>query len=91
MPVPKRKRSHSRKNKRNANKGWKVMAITACQNCQAPLATHTACHSCGYYKGVKIMQTKADRAVKRGQAKQAKATRQTGSKQAGQSADSKEA
>lgn len=72
MPVPKRKRSHSRKYKRNANKGWKVTAITGCQNCQAPLATHAACHSCGYYKGVKVLQTKADRAVKRGHAKSAK-------------------
>jgi large subunit ribosomal protein L32 len=75
MPVPKRKRSHSRKYKRNANKGWKVTAITGCQNCQAPLTTHVACHGCGYYKGVKVMQTKTDRAVKRGQAKNAKATR----------------
>jgi large subunit ribosomal protein L32 len=79
MPVPKRKRSHARKNKRNANKGWEVKAITGCQNCQAPIATHAVCKSCGHYKGVKVLQTKADRAVKRGQAKQAKASRRTAS------------
>ncbi len=87
MPVPKRKRSHSRKYKRNANKGWKVTAITGCQNCQAPLKTHTACLGCGYYKGVKVMQTKADRAVKRGQAKNAQATRRSSAAQSNTPAD----
>ncbi|HEV2600783.1 MAG TPA: 50S ribosomal protein L32 [Candidatus Babeliales bacterium] len=75
MPVPKRKRSHSRKYKRNANKGWHPMAITGCKNCQSPLATHVACKECGYYKGVKVLETKTDRLLKRGKAQQSKATR----------------
>ncbi len=77
MGVPKRKRSRQRRDKRFANKGLTAKAITACPNCQAPLATHKACASCGFYKGSKVMTTKADRAVKRGTARQAKAARKT--------------
>ncbi len=72
MPVPKRKRSKSRRDKRFANKGIKIMAITACHNCQEPLATHVACRKCGFYKGVKVMMTKIDRALKRSETRKAK-------------------
>jgi len=73
MPVPKRKRSRTRRDKRFANKGLKVKSITDCQNCSAPLPTHQACPECGFYKGVKIFETKADRALKRGKERQARA------------------
>ena len=75
MPVPKRKRSRSRRDKRFANKGIKPKSFTECANCKEPLATHAACRACGFYKGVKVLATKLDRAVKRAQthtAKQAK-------------------
>lgn len=80
MPVPKRKRSRSRRDKRFANKGMKVKAMTECKNCQSPLATHQVCSACGFYKGVKIMATKADRAVKRGE-KKAKAKKKSSAAQ----------
>jgi large subunit ribosomal protein L32 len=72
MPVPKRKRSRARRDKRFANKGLKVKTITKCANCQEPIAMHQACKSCGHYKGRKVLATKADRAVKRAEAHQAK-------------------
>jgi len=76
MPVPKRKRSRPRRDKRFANKGIKIKSFTECKNCKAPLACHTACSNCGFYKGRKIMAaTKADRAVKRGEERQARAKR----------------
>lgn len=65
MPVPKRKRSRARRDSRFANKGLKPAAIAACAQCQAPLATHQVCSSCGFYKGRKVMTTKLDRALKR--------------------------
>ena len=65
MPVPKRKRSRARKYKRNANKGVCVKAFTACRNCDEPLATHQACHKCGFYKGVKALRTKEERSARR--------------------------
>ena len=76
MPVPKRKRSRARRDKRFANKGMKVKAITECKNCSAPLSTHQLCGSCGFYKGKKIMETKIDRAIKRGKERQAKMAKQ---------------
>lgn len=72
MPVPKRKRSHARKYKRFANKGLKVKAYTTCQNCTEPLLPHAACTKCGFYKGAKVMATKADRTVKRAETRKVK-------------------
>ena len=72
MPVPKRKRSRPRRDKRFANKGLKVKAITICNNCQDPLVPHAVCKNCGFYKGIKVMATKMDRAVKRTETRKAK-------------------
>lgn len=77
MPVPKRKRSRPRRDKRFANKGMEVKTITECQNCKNPLNTHVACSQCGYYKGVKVLTTKQDRLEKRVQAKAKKSANRT--------------
>jgi large subunit ribosomal protein L32 len=76
MPVPKRKRSRARRDKRFANKGIKVKSFTECANCKSPLACHAACSVCGFYKGIKVMATKADRSVKRGEERQSRAKKQ---------------
>lgn len=65
MPVPKRKRSRARRDSRFANKGIKVKAIVGCANCNDPIAPHVACQKCGFYKGVKVLATKAERTAKR--------------------------
>ncbi len=78
MPVPKRKRSKARRDKRFANKGIKPKAITGCQTCQSPIAPHTVCKECGYYKGKKILRTKTDRMYERGQVRQAKEAKMRG-------------
>ena len=75
MPVPKRKRSRARKSKRNANKGFSIKAFTNCRNCQEVIGPHQACKSCGHYKGVKVLITKAERSTKRVELKQAKQAR----------------
>jgi len=77
MPVPKRKRSRSRRDKRFANKGIKVKAITICNNCQDPLIPHSACKNCGFYKGIKVMMTKMDRTVKRTEIRKTKEAAKT--------------
>ena len=74
MPVPKRKRSKARRDKRFANKGIKVTSIVHCSQCKAPLVPHQACKKCGFYKGAKVMETKADRGVKRTEIKAQKKT-----------------
>ncbi len=65
MPVPKRKRSRQRRDKRFANKGVKVRSISSCTNCSEAVSSHTACMSCGFYKGRKVLATKSDRSVRR--------------------------
>ena len=75
MPVPKRKVSRARRDKRSANKGIKPKTLTGCQTCQAPIMPHQACFECGYYKGKKILRTKTDRMYTRGQAREALATK----------------
>jgi large subunit ribosomal protein L32 len=72
MPVPKRKLSKRRRDQRSANKFLKVKIIAACRQCNEPLATHVACKNCGYYKGVKVLTTKDERAEKRGLSMKAK-------------------
>lgn len=76
MPVPKRKRSRARRDKRFANKGLEIKAFAMCANCEEPIMPHQACPHCGHYKGVKVMETKLDRAVKRGKVREARAARQ---------------
>lgn len=76
MPVPKRKRSHSRIAKAHANKGYKIKAFTECHNCKAVINPHQVCSECGHYKGVKILKTKMERAMSRGEARKAKEAHQ---------------
>ena len=84
MPVPKGKRSHARKAKRNANKGITMGPIGACQTCQSPISSHRVCDVCGYYKGVKVVRTKNERLEARGRAMQARQNAAGGAAPAGE-------
>ena len=79
MPVPKRKRSRARRDKRFANKGMDVTSVGACPNCQRPVASHVVCAECGFFKGRKVIATKADRQVKRGEKKAVAQSRKSAS------------
>jgi large subunit ribosomal protein L32 len=81
MPVPKRKRSRARRDSRFAHKGMVMHAITACANCQASLLPHAVCHTCGFYKGEKVMATKVDRAATRLQARHERAAHTSAAKE----------
>ena len=65
MPVPKRKRSRARRDKRFANKGLYLGQFGLCPSCETPIVSHQACKACGFYKGRKVMITKDERAGKR--------------------------
>ncbi|MDZ7295578.1 MAG: 50S ribosomal protein L32 [candidate division KSB1 bacterium] len=51
MPLPKRRHSRSRRDKRRTH--WKAAAptVSKCSNCGEPKEPHRACPSCGYYRG----------------------------------------
>lgn len=76
MPVPKRKVSRSRRDKRKANLGIKPQAISYCFSgvCHGePKLPHEVCLRCGFYKGKKVIRTKMDRELKRGETRGARA------------------
>lgn len=77
MPEPKRKRSRARRDSRFANKHLIMNLPGRCQTCQAPLASHQVCKMCGYYKGVKVLRTKAERMQNRGGKHQAASTNES--------------
>lgn len=56
MGVPKRRQSHSRKNKRRSE--WMKIdtpALVKCPQCHELKMPHRVCLSCGNYKGVKVI------------------------------------
>ncbi len=79
MPVPKRKRSKSRRDRRLSTRFIRPQAITECGNCSKPLSPHVACSECGFYKGAKVLRTKNERVVKRGEVRRAFEAKQAAS------------
>lgn len=72
MPVPKRKRSRARRDKRFANKGLTPASLASCGNCKSAVQGHAICTTCGFYRGVKVMTTKLERTMARTQKRQAR-------------------
>ncbi|MCJ7812388.1 50S ribosomal protein L32 [bacterium] len=58
MPLPKRKISRSRRDKRRTHKKLVALDITECSNCHQPKVSHEVCPNCGYYRGRMIIVPK---------------------------------
>ena len=59
MAVPKKRTSKSRKGMRRAHDFIKYKAaITECESCSAIKLSHHICETCGYYRGIKILDVK---------------------------------
>jgi large subunit ribosomal protein L32 len=56
MPVPKRKTSKSRRDKRRTH--WKLVlrGMALCPRCQEAKFPHRICPNCGYYKDRQILE-----------------------------------
>ena len=59
MGVPKRKTSKMRLRTRKASHRWQAPQLNKCAQCGSPVASHTACPSCGYYKGRQVLSVGA--------------------------------
>lgn len=69
MAVPKRKISKARRNTRESNNSkLSAPTLTECKQCKAKIPPHIVCPECGYYKGVKRVETKADIKAKKAEA-----------------------
>lgn len=88
MPVPKRKTSKRRRDQRHSSRFLRPQSFAGCSNCESPNLPHQVCKDCGFYKGKKVLATKIERALKRGEerkeiadkrAKHAKPSDETGS------------
>ncbi len=65
MPVPKKRRSISKRRTKHAV--WKIEPKTTvkCKNCGEMFLPHTVCPACGYYNGKKVMVTATEKSAAR--------------------------
>lgn len=56
MPVPKRKTSHSKKNKRRAHDSLSAPSTIACPECGEQMVRHRVCPQCGTYRGRQVIE-----------------------------------
>ncbi len=66
MPVPKKRHTNTRTNRRRAN--WKAKSVKSskCPACSAPILPHRACKACGMYKGRVVVAIKEKKGKKEG-------------------------
>lgn len=60
MPVPKRKKSKSKRNARRAHIKAAAPNLTICSQCGETKLSHHVCHSCGTYKGRTVIEIEKD-------------------------------
>ena len=57
MPVPKERKSRSRRNMRRSHDHLAAPARALCPQCKEPKAPHRICANCGFYKGRTVVDT----------------------------------
>ncbi|MBN1303207.1 MAG: 50S ribosomal protein L32 [Anaerolineales bacterium] len=60
-PLPKRRVSSGRRDRRRAHDALKSRNLTVCSNCGSVRLPHTVCSSCGYYKGREVIEVEKDK------------------------------
>ena len=73
MPVPKKRRSRSRRRTYHAYFKSAARTTNKCSNCGEITLPHMVCSNCGYYKGKKVMVTKSEKSADRKARKKAEA------------------
>jgi len=63
LPLPKRRHSATRRDKRRTHYKIAAPTLTTCPSCGEPVEPHTACKACGQYrKRLVIPEAKRDKA-----------------------------
>lgn len=60
VPLPKRKLSKGRRNRRRAHDAIGVPALVECSNCHKQILPHRVCPHCGFYKGRQVIEIKVE-------------------------------
>lgn len=55
-PLPKRKISSGRRDRRRAHDALRSRNLVQCNNCGEMRLPHTVCPSCGHYKGREVIE-----------------------------------
>jgi len=58
-PLPKRKVSKGRRDRRRAHDALKARNLTTCSNCGSMRLPHTVCSECGFYKGREVIEVES--------------------------------
>lgn len=61
MPLPKRRFSRSRRDKRRLQDNLTPPTLSRCAHCGATIAAHQICRSCGYYRGRQVLPVESAR------------------------------
>jgi large subunit ribosomal protein L32 len=59
-PLPKRKHSKGRRDRRRAHDALEPTALIACPNCGEKRLPHRVCPHCGHYAGREVIEIKKD-------------------------------
>jgi large subunit ribosomal protein L32 len=59
-PLPKRKISYGRRNRRRAHDALKPPKLVTCPDCGELTLPHRACPSCGSYRGRQVVEIKKE-------------------------------
>lgn len=54
-PLPKRKLSSGRRDRRRAHDALKARNLVTCPNCGEPRLPHRVCPKCGFYQGREVL------------------------------------
>jgi large subunit ribosomal protein L32 len=60
-PLPKRKISKGRRDRRRAHDSLKAANLVQCSNCGEMRLPHTVCPSCGFYQGREIIEVEKEK------------------------------
>jgi large subunit ribosomal protein L32 len=58
MPLPKRRQSSTRRDKRRTHDNLTPATVVECSNCGETARPHHMCEKCGFYKGKQITEIK---------------------------------
>jgi len=60
MPVPKRRTSSAKRDRRRSHDALSSPALATCSNCSSRIVPHRVCPSCGYYAGRQVIAVAED-------------------------------